>query len=105
MVQIKFGCANIDQLRGYCVKLNEQSDDTTDIEREKIDTAEPRRDGEDTDKKSPAEDLVAKPDINSDTRAEDLIAEPDINPERTAPVVRQEETSSAAKGFRHEVGS
>ena len=71
------------------MKVNEQNDDTTDIEREKIDTAEPRRDGEDTDKKSPAEDLVAKLDIN---------------PEKTAPIVRQEETSSAAKEFRHEVG-
>ena len=77
---------HIDQLRASSVKLNEPSDDTTDIEREEIDTAEPRPDREDTDQNTPAEDLIP---------------EPDINPERTAPVVQQEETNSAAAGFGH----
>ena len=67
---------HIDQLRASSVKLNEPSDDTTDIEREEIDTAEPRPDREDTDQNTPAEDLVP---------------EPDINPERTAPEVQQGE--------------
>ena len=67
---------HFDQLRASSVKLNEPSDDTTDIEREEIDTAEPRPDREDTDQNTPAEDLVP---------------EPDTNPERTAPEVQQGE--------------
>ena len=60
------------------MKLNEPSDDTTDIVREEIDTAESRPDREDTDQNTPAEDLIP---------------EPNTNPERTAPVVQQEETA------------
>ena len=69
---------HIDQLRASSVKLNsnEPSDETTDIEREEINTAEPRPDREDT---------------NQNTPAEDLVPEPDINPEKTAPVVLQQD--------------
>ena len=77
---------HIDQLRASSVKLNEPSDDTTNIERNEIDTAEPLKYREDTDQNTPQEDLVQ---------------EPDINPGRTTPVVQQEETSSAAAGFGH----
>ena len=63
--------------------------------------AEPCPDREKTDQNTPAEDLIAKLDVNPDTPAEDLVAKPNINPERTTPVVQQEETSSAAAGFGH----